>query len=464
MNRILPALLALLLLAVPSSASLTGAPPAGAIAMAAPAAAPFDQEKFDAITEQINRYWRQTLKDDGYRYREPFAALVKDRIDTACGRIDPSVVAAYCPGDLTIYLAPEEIGKMIDEYGDFVPVVAVAHEWGHHIQTMLGVEDQKTIKMELQADCLAGAALGDAAAQGLVNKGDIKEATTLTRDALGDPEWLPRDSDQAHGSGDQRVRNLLAGYEQGVKACGLEELLSAALATPTPPPPEPTPTPEPTPPPAPTVDPNVAPPVDPGDPAAQPDGRGRKNQDGAAAPVEEPAPAEPAPAEPAPAEVPPVEETPVVVEEIPAVAEIPAAPAEPVPAEPVPAEPAPAEPAPEPAAAGPTDGTILTGRLVLDSAALQQVDGACAGTGSLADIAAGLPVVVQDVDGNDIGLGALGPGVPSADGAHCMFPFAVEGLPPSPAWSVRLGDRDPVSYDRGTLEQAGFRVAMRLAG
>jgi hypothetical protein len=453
MNRALLALMLAALLAVPSISFAAETKPA-------------DQEKFDAILIEINRYWRQTLKEDGYRYREPTALLIDERTDTGCGKVDPSVVAAYCPKDAAIILAPAEIDKIAREYGDFVPVVAVAHEWGHHIQASLGVPDQKTIREELQADCLAGAALGNAAALGLVDKGDIRQATDVTRDALGDPEWLPRDSDQAHGSGDQRVRNLLAGYEQGLSACGLEELLSAAAQTPTP-----EVTPEPMPPTPPAVDPAIATaeavaaaeaaaaaataaaePIasDPASEAATQEQAGEQNRQ-----EENP--------EQAP---PPVEETPVTVEEIPAVQEIPAAPTEVAPA-PVPAEPAPAEvetapAAPAPASAGQSGPVTLSGKLVLDSAALQMIDGGCGGTGTLADVAAGLPVSVQDENGVDIGLGALGAGIMSLDSAHCSFEFVIQGLTPSPEWTVRIGDRAPVVYSEEDLLKAGYRIGMRL--
>jgi uncharacterized protein len=396
-----------------------------------------DQERFDAILTQIGRFWKQTLRADGYKHKDPTLMLVEGKIDTSCGRVDVEVVAAYCPGDATILLAPEPISRLASEYGDFVPVVAVAHEWGHHIQATLGVREKRTVKMELQADCLAGAALGNAAEEGLVDRGDIRSAVELTRAELGDPEWLPRDSDEAHGSADERVSNFLAGYRDGVGSCELDGLLTSAVPAQEEPiqDPLPEPAPEPAPEPVQQVDPPAeqaqvtedAPEPITTDPATESaeetrrDRRNRRNQ-------EEP-PVEEAPVEEVPVEELPVEEIPVTV-----------------------------APAPAPAPVAPA----LSGRVIVASANLVSTDAGCAGSGDFEDVAPGLPVAVLDADGNELGFGALGAGVLSADGAHCSLRFTIEGLTPSTVWEVIVGDRDGVIYDESLLATTGYRIAMRF--
>ena len=104
--------------------------------------------------------------------------------------------------------------------GDFAPIVVTAHEWGHHIQSLLGIEPEPGNAFELQADCLAGAYASDAGQQGLLDPGDITEAVRSSAEA-GDPVGLPQDAPGAHGTNDDRIIAFMRGYLDGATGCGL---------------------------------------------------------------------------------------------------------------------------------------------------------------------------------------------------------------------------------------------------
>ena len=98
----------------------------------------------------------------------------------------------------------------------------MAHEWGHHLQTLLGIAPAPGNTFELQADCLAGAYASDAGQRGLLDPGDITEAVAMAATA-GDPLGLPQDTPGAHGINDDRITAFMRGYLGGVDACALPE-------------------------------------------------------------------------------------------------------------------------------------------------------------------------------------------------------------------------------------------------
>ncbi|MCI0487247.1 MAG: neutral zinc metallopeptidase [Blastocatellia bacterium] len=103
--------------------------------------------------------------------------------------------------------------------GDFAPITILAHEWGHSVQAQLGRLRGQTIRMELEADCLAGAFAKAARDAGVLDQGDLDEATYTFfsgRDRTGTPSYHRG----AHGTGTQRVNSFLNGLKGGVAACG----------------------------------------------------------------------------------------------------------------------------------------------------------------------------------------------------------------------------------------------------
>jgi predicted metalloprotease len=103
---------------------------------------------------------------------------------------------------------------------DFAIAYLVAHEWGHHLQDVLGIlrnSHLKSIQIELQADCLAGVWSHSTWARGLLQPGDIPEAIKLAHLA-GDAPGTPKNDPQAHGSPQQRAAWFMRGYKSGKAA------------------------------------------------------------------------------------------------------------------------------------------------------------------------------------------------------------------------------------------------------
>jgi hypothetical protein len=135
---------------------------------------------------------------------------------TACGPIAPVPNAMYCAGDRTIYLVPQFLQDQEQQFGDFAPIAILSHEWGHHIQALLGIigtgPPNKT--SELQADCLMGAFTRYADDQALLDYGDFMEELNAAEEA-GDDTFLPEDAPGAHGLPEERIKALTKGYGGG---------------------------------------------------------------------------------------------------------------------------------------------------------------------------------------------------------------------------------------------------------
>jgi hypothetical protein len=188
----------------------------------------FDYEQYQqtvgSVISSLQDYWRQALPQAfGVEYSDP-QRFVYYRSDQgggpACGdQPAPAKNAFYCPaGD---FIAWDESGLIIPLYvssGDFAAGFVLAHEFGHAMQVRLPRQEQAGIVRELQADCFAGAWSRHVQDQGLLEAGDLDEATLAVfsaRDVPGTPWTDP----QAHGSGFERTRAFTDGYESGPKAC-----------------------------------------------------------------------------------------------------------------------------------------------------------------------------------------------------------------------------------------------------
>jgi predicted metalloprotease len=183
--------------------------------------------------------WHELFRSAGKSYREPNLVLFTDAVESACGFARSAVGPFYCPADQKVYLDLaffDDLQRRHQAPGDFAQAYVIAHEIGHHVQTLLGISDkvralekrsdQKTanqlsVRQELQADCLAGvwAFHADAARQ-ILEQGDVEEALTaasrigddrLQREAQG---YVVPDS-FTHGSSAQRVRWFKRGLQSG---------------------------------------------------------------------------------------------------------------------------------------------------------------------------------------------------------------------------------------------------------
>ena len=185
--------------------------------------------------------WTAIFSEAGRQYPPPFLALFDaGGINTGCGSATSAAGPFYCPVDKKVYIDLSFFHQLETEFaaqGDFAKAYVIAHEVGHHVQTVLGTMEKVRaaqqrasetevnalqVKVELQADCFAGiwAHHADSARQ-LVEAGDIDEALTAAS-AVGDDTIQKRiqghvDQESfTHGSGAQRQQWFRKGYSSGL--------------------------------------------------------------------------------------------------------------------------------------------------------------------------------------------------------------------------------------------------------
>jgi hypothetical protein len=188
--------------------------------------------------------WHQLFQAGGGRYQEPTLVLFTGQVRSACGGASSASGPFYCPGDRKIYIDLgfyDELRRRFGAPGDFAQAYVIAHEVGHHVQTLLGIEGQVRqaqaraserernailVRLELQADCFAGiwAHHADRGRQ-LLEQGDLEEALRAAQ-AIGDDAIQKQATGRVvpdaftHGSSEQRARWFRAGFEAGtVAAC-----------------------------------------------------------------------------------------------------------------------------------------------------------------------------------------------------------------------------------------------------
>jgi len=193
-----------------------------------------------ADTEDV---WKGIFQANGLSYKEPVLVLYTDQTPTACGTGQAAAGPFYCPGDQKLYLDLNFLGEMkrMGATGDFALAYVIAHEVGHHVQTLVGTSskvrqmqarssqiesNQIQVKMELQADCFAGIWAHHAQRQRqILEEGDIEEGIRAAA-AVGD-DRLQRMTGRrvvpeafTHGSSQQRMDWLKRGLSTGdVQAC-----------------------------------------------------------------------------------------------------------------------------------------------------------------------------------------------------------------------------------------------------
>jgi predicted metalloprotease len=188
-----------------------------------------------AALANLNRTWRDTFAQSGVPFEEPELDLFRNgRVDTGgCGSATSAVGPFYCPADKGIYIDTtfyDSLAQMSGTGGDFARLYVIAHEYGHHIQSITGLSDQVRaaqqrnpraanqlqVAMELQADCYAGMWAGKN--RQLIEAGDLEEGLQAAS-AIGD-DTLQRNAGQAinpegftHGTSRQRMAALRLGLE-----------------------------------------------------------------------------------------------------------------------------------------------------------------------------------------------------------------------------------------------------------
>lgn len=188
-----------------------------------------------ASTEDV---WTDIFRQAGRQYRKPTLVLFTDQVRSACGQAGTSVGPFYCPGDEKLYLDFaffQDLQSRFRAPGDFAQAYVIAHEVGHHVQNLLGTMERVnaaqgqrgeaeandlSVRLELQADFLAGVWAHYAQQKGLLEQGGIEEALAAAS-AVGD-DRLQRESQGyvvpdsfTHGSSEQRSRWFRKGLETG---------------------------------------------------------------------------------------------------------------------------------------------------------------------------------------------------------------------------------------------------------
>lgn len=188
--------------------------------------------------------WHSIFTAEGQTYTEPNLVLFSESVNSACGYAQAAMGPFYCPADQKIYIDLSFYRDLRERHqapGDFAQAYVIAHEVGHHVQTLLGIAarvheqkqnssevtaNQLQVRMELQADCFAGlwAHHADAARQ-ILEDGDIDEALNAASQ-IGDDTLQKKGQDRVvpesftHGSAAQRSRWFKRGLESGeVNAC-----------------------------------------------------------------------------------------------------------------------------------------------------------------------------------------------------------------------------------------------------
>jgi predicted metalloprotease len=207
-----------------------------------PTTAPEDDEAAELVqiiladTEDV---WSSLFAQAGRQYPAPTLVLFSDAVRSACGNTSSAVGPFYCPGDQQIYIDLSfyrELSSRFGAPGDFAQAYVLAHEVGHHIQTVLGINQEisqqqrqvseadanaLSVRMELQADCLAGVWAHHAHQQRqILEVGDVEEGLRAAA-AIGDDRLQKQTQGYTvpeswtHGSSEQRVRWLTLGLKGG---------------------------------------------------------------------------------------------------------------------------------------------------------------------------------------------------------------------------------------------------------
>lgn len=190
------------------------------------------------VLDDSQQTWHSKLNN----YRDAKLVLFRDGVRSGCGTASSQTGPFYCPADEKVYLDLsffDELDQRFGAPGDFAQAYVVAHEIGHHVQTVTGMSgrirqlqqqnpeaaNQLSVALELQADCLAGVWGNSASQRGHLERGDMEEGLKaasavgddrIQRSARGtvNPETF------THGSSEQRMAWFKRGYDSGdVRAC-----------------------------------------------------------------------------------------------------------------------------------------------------------------------------------------------------------------------------------------------------
>jgi predicted metalloprotease len=199
--------------------------------------------RITGTVNSLNAFWPAYLQQYNVQYPQPQTVIFSDAVSTGCGTASSAVGPFYCPTDTTAYFDPGFFQELVDRFGSSGGPLAqeyvVAHEFGHHIQNVLGNLDNAqqdpqgpesgAVRVELQADCYAGLWVRHASTQAgpdgqpflePITQQDLNDALSAAS-AVGDDRIQEAATGQVspeawtHGSSEQRQRWFSKGYQTG---------------------------------------------------------------------------------------------------------------------------------------------------------------------------------------------------------------------------------------------------------
>jgi uncharacterized protein len=191
----------------------------------------------DFVQDDAQDFWTQQFKGAGNRYHRAKVVLFRNQVQSGCGLASSATGPFYCPLDQKVYLDLgffDELNQRFKAPGDFAQAYVVAHELGHHVQQELGIEQDVrsqsesnpddanalSVRLELQADCLAGVWARSTYDRGILENGDLQEGLTAAA-AVGDDRIQQQTQGRidpesfTHGTSAQRDHWLQTGFDSG---------------------------------------------------------------------------------------------------------------------------------------------------------------------------------------------------------------------------------------------------------
>jgi predicted metalloprotease len=185
-------------------------------------------ERTKFIVEDVQATWQNLFRRADRQYDVTLLVLFRQATQSGCGFASADVGPHYCPSDRKVYLDLAFFRDLRERFGapgDFAQAYVIAHEFGHHVQNILGIMErvenrEDSIRLELQADCLAGVWAHSAAQRDLLDPGDLEEGLGAAA-AVGDDRIQQKASGRidpeswTHGSSDQRMKWFHRGFDRG---------------------------------------------------------------------------------------------------------------------------------------------------------------------------------------------------------------------------------------------------------
>jgi predicted metalloprotease len=195
------------------------------------------------VLDDTQKTWTEILPEQANRpYRHAKLVLFRDYTSSGCGSAQSATGPFYCPQDEKVYIDLaffDELKRRFGAPGEFAQAYVLAHELGHHVQKILGIEQKVTqlqssdprqrnplsVRLELQADCFAGIWAHSTQQRGLLDPGDVQSALGAAA-AVGDDRLQKMSTGHVspesftHGSSDQRMMWFRKGFDSGsISAC-----------------------------------------------------------------------------------------------------------------------------------------------------------------------------------------------------------------------------------------------------